>query len=94
LISLTNEKRQVIIMDVACISPLMMLRYRQLNLNFLQPRVKPVDEYGALVYVGRWGIYGVSLPGRVTFSPGNTGYATFGAPRPQQVLLSVLKHES
>jgi len=49
-----------------------------------QPRVKPVDEYGALVYVGRWGIYGVSLPGRVTFSPGNTGYATFGAPRPQQ----------
>lgn len=49
-----------------------------------QPRVKPVDEHGALVYVGRWGIYGVSLPGRVTFSPGNVGYATYGAPRPQQ----------
>lgn len=49
-----------------------------------QPRVRPVDEYGALVYEGRWGIYGVSLPGRVTFSPGNVGYATYGAPRPQQ----------
>jgi len=49
-----------------------------------QPQVKPVDEYGALVYVGRWGIYGVSLPGRVTFSPRNVGYATYGAPRPQQ----------
>eukprot|EP01018_Ginkgo_biloba_P019829 Gb_35906 [translate_table: standard] len=49
-----------------------------------QPPVKPVDEYGALVYVGRWGIHGVSLPGRVTYNPGNVGYATFGAPRPQQ----------
>ncbi|KAK9135149.1 hypothetical protein Syun_014479 [Stephania yunnanensis] len=47
-----------------------------------QPLVSPVDEYGALIYSGRWGIHGVSLPGRVTFSPGNAGFATFGAPRP------------
>ncbi|KAF3551975.1 hypothetical protein DY000_02005834 [Brassica cretica] len=47
-----------------------------------QKPVRPVDEYGALVYAGRWGIHGVSLPGRVTFSPGNVGFATFGAPRP------------
>lgn len=51
----------------------------------LQPEVKAVDEYGALIYVGRWGIHGVSLPGRVTFKPGNVGYVTFGAPRPLQV---------
>jgi len=47
--------------------------------------VRPVDEYGALIYAGRWGIHGVSLPGRVTFSPGNIGFATFGAPRPMEV---------
>lgn len=47
--------------------------------------MRPVDEYGALVYAGRWGIHGVSLPGRVTFSPGNVGFATFGAPRPMEV---------
>ncbi|XP_058089746.1 probable inactive ATP-dependent zinc metalloprotease FTSHI 4, chloroplastic [Magnolia sinica] len=47
-----------------------------------QPAVHPVDEYGALIYAGRWGIHGVSLPGRVTFAPGNVGFATFGAPRP------------
>ncbi|XP_073003729.1 probable inactive ATP-dependent zinc metalloprotease FTSHI 4, chloroplastic [Typha latifolia] len=47
-----------------------------------QPPVNPVDEYGALIYAGRWGIYGVSLPGRVTFAPGNMGFSTFGAPRP------------
>jgi hypothetical protein len=46
--------------------------------------VRPVDEYGALIYAGRWGIHGVSLPGRVTFSPGNIGFATFGAPRPME----------
>lgn len=47
-----------------------------------QPKVNPVDEYGALIYAGRWGINGISCPGRVTFSPGNAGFATFGAPRP------------
>uniref|UniRef100_A0A7N0U2W5 AAA+ ATPase domain-containing protein n=1 Tax=Kalanchoe fedtschenkoi TaxID=63787 RepID=A0A7N0U2W5_KALFE len=47
-----------------------------------QPVVHPIDEHGALIYAGRWGIHGISLPGRVTFAPGNTGYATFGAPRP------------
>ncbi|KAJ7555184.1 hypothetical protein O6H91_05G025400 [Diphasiastrum complanatum] len=50
-----------------------------------QPEVLPVDEYEALIYVGRWGIHGASLPGRVTFKPGNLGFATFGAPRPTQV---------
>lgn len=50
-----------------------------------QKPVRPVDEYGALIYAGRWGIHGVSLPGRVTFSPGNIGFATFGAPRPMEV---------
>ncbi|CAH8391153.1 unnamed protein product [Eruca vesicaria subsp. sativa] len=49
-----------------------------------QKPVRPVDEYGALIYTGRWGIHGVSLPGRVTFSPGNVGFATFGAPRPME----------
>lgn len=49
-----------------------------------QPAVSPVDEYGALIYAGRWGIHGVSLPGRVTFAPGNVGFATFGAPRPME----------
>uniref|UniRef100_A0A1J3GCL1 ATP-dependent zinc metalloprotease FtsH n=1 Tax=Noccaea caerulescens TaxID=107243 RepID=A0A1J3GCL1_NOCCA len=49
-----------------------------------QKPVKPIDEYGALIYAGRWGIHGVSLPGRVTFSPGNIGFATFGAPRPME----------
>lgn len=53
---------------------------------FLQPPVRPVDEYGALIYAGRWGTYGVSLPGRVTFAPGNVGFSTFGAPRPLEVL--------
>ncbi|KAI3990961.1 hypothetical protein MKX01_026145 [Papaver californicum] len=47
-----------------------------------QPPVHPVDEYGSLIYAGRWGIHGISLPGRVTFAPGNVGFATFGAPRP------------
>uniref|UniRef100_A0A1D1ZKD4 ATP-dependent zinc metalloprotease FtsH n=2 Tax=Anthurium amnicola TaxID=1678845 RepID=A0A1D1ZKD4_9ARAE len=47
-----------------------------------QPPVHPVDEYGALIYAGRWGIHGISLPGRVTFSPGYVGFSTFGAPRP------------
>ncbi|KAK8971385.1 ATP-dependent zinc metalloprotease FtsH [Platanthera guangdongensis] len=32
----------------------------------------------------RWGIHGVSLPGRVTFAPGNVGFSTFGAPRPME----------
>ncbi|XP_052195606.1 probable inactive ATP-dependent zinc metalloprotease FTSHI 4, chloroplastic [Diospyros lotus] len=49
-----------------------------------QPAVSPVDEYGALIYAGRWGTYGVSLPGRVTFAPGNVGFSTFGAPRPME----------
>ncbi|KAI3960394.1 hypothetical protein MKW98_017118 [Papaver atlanticum] len=47
-----------------------------------QPPVPLVDEYGSLIYAGRWGIHGISLPGRVTFAPGNVGFATFGAPRP------------
>jgi len=47
--------------------------------------VSPLDEYGALIYAGRWGIHGISLPGRVTFAPGNVGFSTFGAPRPTQV---------
>lgn len=50
-----------------------------------QPAVNPVDEYGALIYAGRWGIHGISLPGRVTFAPGNVGFSTFGAPRPMEV---------
>ncbi|XP_050205835.1 probable inactive ATP-dependent zinc metalloprotease FTSHI 4, chloroplastic [Mercurialis annua] len=49
-----------------------------------QPAVNPVDEYGALLYAGRWGIHGISLPGRVTFAPGNVGFSTFGAPRPME----------
>ncbi|KAM5577754.1 putative inactive ATP-dependent zinc metalloprotease FTSHI 4, chloroplastic [Rosa sericea] len=49
-----------------------------------QPAVNAVDEYGALVYAGRWGIHGITLPGRVTFSPGNVGFSTFGAPRPME----------
>ncbi|KAK2980383.1 hypothetical protein RJ640_014556 [Escallonia rubra] len=49
-----------------------------------QPAVHPADEYGALIYAGRWGIHGVSLPGRVTFAPGNVGFSTFGAPRPME----------
>ncbi|ONK57643.1 uncharacterized protein A4U43_C09F2600 [Asparagus officinalis] len=49
-----------------------------------QPPVHPVDEYGALIYAGRWGIHGVSLPGRITFAPGNVGFCTFGAPRPME----------
>lgn len=51
----------------------------------VKAEVMPVNEHGALMYAGRWGIHGVSLPGRVTFSPGNVGWVTFGAPRPQQV---------
>nr|QKY65104.1 AAA-type ATPase family protein [Passiflora pittieri] len=47
-----------------------------------QPEVNPIDEYGALIYAGRWGIHGITLPGRVTFAPGNVGFSTFGAPRP------------
>ncbi|KAF1871169.1 hypothetical protein Lal_00020903 [Lupinus albus] len=49
-----------------------------------QPSVSPLDEYGALIYAGRWGIHGISLPGRVTFAPGNVGFSTFGAPRPTE----------
>ncbi|PWA68846.1 AAA-type ATPase family protein [Artemisia annua] len=49
-----------------------------------QPSVTPVDEYAALIYAGRWGIHGASLPGRATFAPGNVGFATFGAPRPME----------
>ncbi|XVE86548.1 hypothetical protein DITRI_Ditri18aG0042000 [Diplodiscus trichospermus] len=49
-----------------------------------QPNVNPVDEYGALIYSGRWGIHGITLPGRVTFAPGNAGFSTFGAPRPME----------
>ncbi|CAI8598847.1 unnamed protein product [Vicia faba] len=49
-----------------------------------QPSVSPLDEYGALIYAGRWGIHGISLPGRVTFAPGNAGFSTFGAPRPTE----------
>ncbi|KAK9040284.1 hypothetical protein V6N11_015456 [Hibiscus sabdariffa] len=49
-----------------------------------QPTVNPVDEYGALIYAGRWGIHGITLPGRVTFAPGNSGFSTFGAPRPME----------
>ncbi|MBA0861331.1 hypothetical protein Goshw_026861 [Gossypium schwendimanii] len=29
-----------------------------------QPTVNPVDEFGALIYAGRWGIHGITLPGR------------------------------
>ncbi|GLU12559.1 hypothetical protein SLE2022_292250 [Rubroshorea leprosula] len=49
-----------------------------------QPAVNPIDEYGALIHAGRWGIHGISLPGRVTFAPGNVGFSTFGAPRPKE----------
>ncbi|GAV78410.1 AAA domain-containing protein/Peptidase_M41 domain-containing protein, partial [Cephalotus follicularis] len=49
-----------------------------------QAAVNPVDEYGALIYAGRWAINGISLPGRVTFAPGNVGFSTFGAPRPME----------
>ena len=47
--------------------------------------MRDIDEAWALMYSGRWGIHGVSLPGRSTFSPGNLGFVTFGAPRPNQV---------
>lgn len=47
--------------------------------------MSPINEYGSLIYAGRWGVHGVSLPGRVTFAPGNVGFATFGAPRPMEV---------
>lgn len=47
--------------------------------------MRPIDEYGALIYAGRWGIHGASLPGRVTFAPGNVGFSTFGASRPMEV---------
>lgn len=55
------------------------------SVAFFQPSVSPLDEYGALIYAGRWGIHGITLPGRVTFAPGNVGFATFGAPRPMNV---------
>jgi len=32
--------------------------------------VHPIDEHRALLYAGRWGIHGVTLPGRVTLAPG------------------------
>ncbi|CAM6071688.1 unnamed protein product [Sphagnum tenellum] len=50
-----------------------------------QPEIRPVDEHGVLLYAGRWGIHGVTLPGRVTFAPGKVGWATFGAPRPRDL---------
>jgi hypothetical protein len=50
-----------------------------------QPEIRPVDEHGVLLYAGRWGIHGVTLPGRVTFTPGKVGWATFGAPRPRDL---------
>lgn len=59
-------------------------------LLIVQPAVNPVDEYGALIYAGRWGIHGITLPGRVTFAPGNVGFSTFGAPRPMEVSRKVL----
>ncbi|XP_048335248.2 probable inactive ATP-dependent zinc metalloprotease FTSHI 4, chloroplastic [Ziziphus jujuba] len=49
-----------------------------------QPAVNQIDEYGALIYAGRWGVHGITLPGRVTFAPGNVGFLTFGAPRPME----------
>ncbi|CAL1379837.1 unnamed protein product [Linum trigynum] len=49
-----------------------------------QPNVNPIDEHGALIYAGRLGLHGISLPGRVTFAPGNVGFSTFGAPRPTE----------
>eukprot|EP00271_Cylindrocystis_brebissonii_P018513 TRINITY_DN5283_c0_g1_i1.p1 TRINITY_DN5283_c0_g1~~TRINITY_DN5283_c0_g1_i1.p1 ORF type:complete len:900 (+),score=206.31 TRINITY_DN5283_c0_g1_i1:478-3177(+) len=49
------------------------------------PEVREVDEYWALMHATRWGVHGLSLPGRATFHPGNAGWATFGAPRPQNV---------
>ncbi|KAG6486748.1 hypothetical protein ZIOFF_055327 [Zingiber officinale] len=55
-----------------------------LPIYVVQSPVRPVDEYGALIYAGRWGTHGVSLPGRVTFAPGNVGFSTFGAPRPSE----------
>ena len=42
------------------------------------------------MYAGRWGIHGITLPGRVTFAPGNVGFSTFGAPRPMEVCLDVV----
>ncbi|KAL3677045.1 hypothetical protein R1sor_026993 [Riccia sorocarpa] len=57
-----------------------------------QPEVRPVDEYAALLGAGRWGVQGLSLCGRATFKPGNLGYVTFGAPRPQQ--LKVINDET
>ena len=62
--------------------------YLNENIGFslsFQPEPLPVDEYAPLVYVGRWGVYGASLPGRVTFMPGNNGFVTYGAPRPMHV---------
>lgn len=56
----------------------------------VQPDVGSVDEYGALMHAGRWGIHGISLPGRVTFKPGNVGFATFGAPRPMEVFEALM----
>ena len=58
-------------------------------LIILQPAVNPIDEYGSLIYAGRWGLHGIALPGRVTFAPGNVGFSTFGAPRPMEVFESV-----
>lgn len=72
-------------MFYTCVShDVKVLRLKLLVLN-VQPAVNPVDEYGALVWAGRWGIHGVTLPGRVTFAPGNVGFSTFGAPRPMEV---------
>lgn len=51
--------------------------------------MRQLDEYGALIHAGRWGVHGVSLPGRVTFAPGNVGFSTFGAPRPMEVIINM-----
>lgn len=52
-----------------------------------QPAVREVDEIFALMFSGRWGVHGITLPGRATFSPGNSGFVTFGAARPRLVQL-------
>ncbi|GLT72308.1 hypothetical protein SLA2020_442560 [Shorea laevis] len=45
-----------------------------------QPAVNQADEYGALIYAGRWGIHGITLPGRVTFSPAMLDFQTLVHP--------------
>ncbi|PPD75381.1 hypothetical protein GOBAR_DD27688 [Gossypium barbadense] len=38
--------------------------YYSIMVVLASPTVNPVDEYGALIYAGRWGIHGITLPGR------------------------------